>query len=95
MKTIEIRSLGPKNQVTIPAEMLKQLKIKPGDMLKISICKGAIMIKPVAIFEKDEILCEEDLARIEKLSAKQIKCGQYVEIPCCDASDCLRKRIKK
>lgn len=56
-----ILELRKKSQVTIPQELVKQLGLKEGDKLDISIQDGKLIIVPVVVYPKEE------LTRIAKL----------------------------
>ncbi|SCM78737.1 Transcriptional regulator, AbrB family [uncultured Sporomusa sp.] len=47
--------LKQKSQVTIPAELLKKMKLKPGDKLEIEEKEGRLIITPVAIIPRDQL----------------------------------------
>lgn len=48
-----ITKIKDKNQVTIPAEIVKKLKLKKNDQLELQVIKGKIVMTPVEIIEKD------------------------------------------
>lgn len=50
---IMITKIKDKNQVTIPAEIVKKLKLKKNDQLKLQVVKGKIVMTPVEVIEKD------------------------------------------
>ena len=47
--------LKQKSQVTIPSELVKKLKLKPGDKLDIEERDGRLAIIPVAVIPRDQI----------------------------------------
>lgn len=95
MRTSDIRPVGPRNQVTIPPAMLHRFGINPGDMVKFSITKKGILIKPVTIVEKAEEFTQAEIREINRLIRKQMKVGEYVEVPGQKAISYLRRKIKK
>lgn len=44
-----------KSQVTIPSELVKKLKLKPGDKLEIEEKDGCLIITPVAVIPRDQM----------------------------------------
>lgn len=96
MKTTLIRPIGRRNQVTLPAELLKRLSLKPGDLVDFEPREEGILLRPVAIVKKEEAWHEEDLDAIEELIEKQVRKGQYLEFDSSKkAIGALKKRIKK
>ena len=49
---IEIRK---KNQITLPAELIKQMGLKEGDVLSVEASKKAITLKPVVVIPKEDL----------------------------------------
>jgi len=49
-----LTELRKRSQVTIPKEIIKQLGLKEGEKLQMSVEKGKIVIKPVVVIAKDE-----------------------------------------
>jgi AbrB family looped-hinge helix DNA binding protein len=47
--------LKQKSQVTIPSELVKKLKLKPGDKLEIEEKDGCLLITPVEVIPRDQI----------------------------------------
>ena len=48
-----ITRIENKNQVTIPADIVKKLKLKINDQLQLEVINGRIVITPVEVIEKD------------------------------------------
>ncbi|HPW40791.1 MAG TPA: AbrB/MazE/SpoVT family DNA-binding domain-containing protein [Bacillota bacterium] len=48
-----ITKIKNKNQVTIPADIVKKLKLKINDQLQLEVINGRIVITPVEVIEKD------------------------------------------
>ncbi|HPL98780.1 MAG TPA: AbrB/MazE/SpoVT family DNA-binding domain-containing protein [Bacillota bacterium] len=48
-----ITRIKNKNQVTIPADIVKKLKLKINDQLQLEVINGRIVITPVEVIEKD------------------------------------------
>jgi len=95
MRTTDIRPVGPRNQVTIPSTVLHQFGINPGDMVKFSILKKGILIKPVTVVEKAEVFTQSEIKDINKLIRKQMKSGEYVKVSGQNAISYLKRKIKK
>ncbi|OIO76311.1 MAG: hypothetical protein AUJ85_00625 [Elusimicrobia bacterium CG1_02_37_114] len=95
MRTTTIRPIGPRNQVTLPAEIIKHFRIHPHDLVSFSITKEGLLMKPVVVLEKNEVWEEGELDAIEKIIDKQIKAGEYVEFSDMSKADSfLKKKIK-
>lgn len=47
--------LKQKSQVTIPSELVKKLKLKPGDKLEIEEKDGCLIITPVVVIPRDQM----------------------------------------
>ena len=47
-----VRQVNERNQVTIPPELLKQVAIRPGDLVHLSLANGGIMLQPVEVVER-------------------------------------------
>ncbi len=48
--------LRSRAQITLPKEAVKKLKLKEGDNLSIEVDNGKVIITPVAVIPKDEML---------------------------------------
>ena len=51
-----IIELRKKSQITLPKEVVKQLNLKEGDKLEISIDGACIKLEPVAVYSKDYMM---------------------------------------
>jgi AbrB family looped-hinge helix DNA binding protein len=49
-----ITALREKSQITLPKEVVDELKIKKGDNLEIIVQDGKIIITPVLVIDKDQ-----------------------------------------
>lgn len=69
---VEIRQ---KSQITIPSEIMKELSLKIGDKLELSIINGALTLTPVTIYPKEyvEKLEKEVMSLREKIETKESK----------------------
>ncbi|MFH0807678.1 MAG: AbrB/MazE/SpoVT family DNA-binding domain-containing protein [Elusimicrobiota bacterium] len=95
MRTTTIRPLGPRNQVTIPSEILKQLHMKAHDLVSFVLTKEGLLMKPVEIVDKNDSWEKNELAAIEKLIHTQVKDKDFVKISDSEeAVSYLKKRIK-
>lgn len=79
MRTTHVRPIGPRNQVTIPVELVKRLNMHPHDLVSFSYTEEGILIKPAIVVDKNELWCSDELDVIEKAIEKQMKAGEYVE----------------
>jgi len=79
MRTTQVRPIGPRNQVTIPVELVKRLHIRPHDMVSFSYTEEGILMKPVMVVDKNEVWGPDELDALEKIIETQIKTGKYVE----------------
>jgi len=59
-----------KYQVTIPKEVRRELGLRVGDYLEVEVQGSAILLKPKALLDKDEVL-EKLRALLEKLREKR------------------------
>jgi AbrB family looped-hinge helix DNA binding protein len=60
-----------KSQVTIPSELVKKLKLKPGDKLEVEERDGCLIFTPVAVIPRDQMWFysrewQEDELRVEQ-----------------------------
>ena len=46
--------IGPKNQVTISAEVMKKLKLKQGDFLEIQATEDGVQLVPQRLIPRDQ-----------------------------------------
>lgn len=49
-----ITRIGPKNQITIPAEVIRQLRLKKGDFLEIEVSDDALRLVPQKLIPRDQ-----------------------------------------
>ena len=47
-----VRQVNERNQITIPPELLKQLAVRPGDLVHLSLQHGGILLQPVEVVER-------------------------------------------
>ena len=52
MSAKPVRQVNERNQITIPPELLKQLAIRAGDLVHLSLQNGGIMLQPVEVVER-------------------------------------------
>jgi len=89
----KLRQINGKNQITLPAGLLKAAGIKPGDFLEPTARGSEIILKPVRL---EESLCEEDWEALEACVCRQVKKKKYKEYSSLkDAREHLRKRMPK
>lgn len=70
-----IRQILARNQVTIPARILSEHSLRPGDYVEITGSNGYIILKPARI-GGDE-LSDEDWKRLDRLVKRQEKKEEY------------------
>lgn len=92
MKTTLIRPIGKRNQITIPVQLLKGLRLHPGDFVGFSSDREGILLKPVEVVEKEEAWRQEDLDAMEKQFTEQTGKKEYVRFA--DSQSAL-KYLKK
>lgn len=70
-----IVELRQKSQITIPSEIVKELSLKVGDKLEISVLNGTLTLIPVTIYPKEyvEQLENEVMSLREKIESKEAK----------------------
>lgn len=69
-----------KSQVTIPSELVKKLKLKPGDKLEIEEKDGCLIITPVAIIPRDQMwFYSKEWQADEQKAEQQIREGRMKE----------------
>lgn len=97
MKTTLFRPIGKRNQVTIPSQLLKRLRLHPGDFVGFNYSgQEGILLKPVEIVEKEENWTEEELKAMQKSFEEQTKKKEYIQFSNSkSALKYLRKIIKE
>lgn len=70
-----IVELRQKSQITIPSEIVKELSLKVGDKLEVSVLNGTLTLTPVTIYPKEyvEQLENEVMSLREKIESKEVK----------------------
>lgn len=81
MKTALIRPIGKRNQVTIPVQLLKGLRLHPGDFVGFSSRREGILLKPVEVVEKEETWTQEELDTMERQLTEQTRKKEYTRFP--------------
>lgn len=91
-----LRKLNQRNQITLPQSIVKNMGVSEGDFLYIYAEKERIILKPVAITEKDEFLTPDEWEKLEAHVAEQTKNKEYTEYAnLAEAKKHLFKRMKK
>ncbi len=89
----KLRQINQKNQITLPAGLLKAAGIKPGDFLEPTARGSEIILKPVRL---EESFCEDDWEALEECVCRQVKKKKYKEYSSLkDAREHLKKRMPK
>jgi antitoxin MazE len=69
--------LKQKSQVTIPSELVKKLKLKPGDKLDVKEKDGCLIITPVEVIPRAQMLFySEEWQADEQKAEMQIREGR-------------------
>ena len=72
-----IVKIRQKGQLTIPADILKRLRLKIGDFIEIAPVKGGILLKPKKIIDADQAwFWTEDWQKGEKEAGADIEAGR-------------------
>jgi len=72
------RQINERNQVTIPANILRAVGLKPGDIVEVEQRGLELTLKPRKM---EEQFHEEDWEALGELVNKQVKSGDYKEYP--------------
>ncbi|HCT64366.1 MAG TPA: AbrB family transcriptional regulator [Lachnospiraceae bacterium] len=71
-----ITHLRERSQITLPSEVTKQLNLKPGDSLDISVEDDRIVVKPVIIIDKSQAwFWSKEWLEKEKAAEEDLKSG--------------------
>lgn len=93
---LTLRKLNQRNQITLPQSVVKKMGVHDGDFLYVYAEKERIILKPVAITEKDEAFSPDEWEKLEAHVARQTKYNEYTEYTnLADAKSHLTKRMKK
>jgi len=83
---VVITRLKAKNQVTIPKDIVKKLKLKPNELFEVETEENFIKLIPVELkpkYTKEEIKKIDEIVEREKGKAKSFKAGKefssYIE----------------
>lgn len=69
--------IGPKHQVTIPAEIFKELQLEIGDFLAAKVKESEIVLRPKKLISKDqEWFWSKEWQKKEREADKDIKAGR-------------------
>jgi antitoxin MazE len=49
-----IARVGPKNQITIPAEVIRKLRLKQGDFLEVQVSDDSLRLVPQKLIPRDQ-----------------------------------------
>ena len=71
-----IRQINERNQITLPAHILKVVGLKQGDFIEVAVKDTELVLKPKRM---DDALTERDWNDLNKLVQKQIKAHAYTE----------------
>lgn len=87
-----IRQINERNQITLPAYILKSVGLKHGDFIEVEARETELILKPKKI---DDALTESDWNTLDKLVKKQIKAKEFKEYPSLSKAKLHLERIKK
>ena len=88
----KLRQINDRNQITIPANLLKSVGLKPGDLLELEARGTNLILKPRKL---EEPLESEDWKALDQLVSRQVRDKEYTEYPSPrKARSHLKKRIK-
>lgn len=51
---MSVARIGPKNQVTISAEVMKKLRLKQGDFLEVQVTEDSVQLVPQRLIPRDQ-----------------------------------------
>ncbi|MEA2015758.1 MAG: AbrB/MazE/SpoVT family DNA-binding domain-containing protein [Actinomycetota bacterium] len=72
-----VTKLRERSQITLPAEIVKELNLKTGDNLEISLEEGRIVIKPVLVIDRSQLwFWSKDWQAKEKEVEEDIRSGR-------------------
>lgn len=72
-----LRQVSERNQVTIPARILRDAGVRPGDYLEVVEDGGAIVLNPTAI--GDDTLSRDDWDALDRLVRRETAAKQFTE----------------
>ncbi len=72
----KLRQINERNQITIPASLLKSIGAKTGDLMEFELKGENLVLKPRKIEEKLEA---QDWDNLDELISQQVKKGNYRE----------------
>jgi antitoxin MazE len=85
-----IARLGPKNQITIPAEVVKKLRLKQGDFLELQVTDDSLRLVPQKLIPRDQAwYWTKEWQEMEREADEDIAAGR-VSGPFESAEDLLR-----
>lgn len=85
-----LRQIGKRNQLTIPARLLRTLGIHPGEYVELTEDHGKITILPKSI--EDKKLSAGEWKKLERLVSKQVKEKKYTQYK---QANSARKHLEK
>ncbi len=82
-----ISRVGQRRQVVIPKEVCEELGLHEGDFVEVVSNRGAVVIKPKKLVDRDDVLTPEEGARVRR-GETQLKRGRTI------AWTDLKKKLK-
>ncbi len=72
--------VGARHQVTIPKEIVEQVKLKPGDYVEVDLKGGKIVIVPKQIIDREDAwFWSEEWQKMEREADEALAQGDYKE----------------
>lgn len=91
--TTVLRQIGKRNQLTIPARLLRVLGIHPGEYVELTEERGKITILPKSIEDKKP--STEEWKKLERLVNQQVKKKKYTESKNVNSAKKHLKRLQR
>ena len=71
-----LRQISRRNQLTLPADLLARLGLRPGDWVEVRAEGPSVILRPRVV---EDPYTQEDLRALGRLVRRQRKAGQYKE----------------
>jgi len=84
-----MRQINQKNQVTLPAHLLKSLGVKSGDFIEVELKGSNLILKPKRV---EDVFTKADWKALDELVTRQVKAKEFTEY---SSPEKARSHIKK
>lgn len=91
--TTLLRQIGKRNQLTIPARLLRRMGIQPGEYVALTEDRGKITLLPKSI--EDKKLSSQEWKKLERLVSQQVKKRKYTEYKNVNSAKKHLKRLSR